>query len=81
MSGTFSHSERKYIEILRILRESRLPVGAKRLSELMAEQGFVMSARAIQYYLGHLDSKGFTRKGGNRGRVRTEQGLALQRHA
>ncbi len=76
MSGTFSHSERKYIEILRILRESRQPVGAKRLSELMAEQGFVMSARAIQYYLRHLDSKGFTRKVGNMGRVLTEQGLS-----
>ena len=41
-------TERKYIEILRILKEHRDPVGAKRLSELMAERGFVLSDRAVQ---------------------------------
>ena len=39
-------SERKYLELLRILAESHEPLGAKRLSEKMAERGFVLSDRA-----------------------------------
>ena len=68
-------TERKYIEILRILKEHRDPVGAKRLSELMAERGFVLSDRAVQYYLSYLDSMGFTEKVGNQGRILTPAGL------
>jgi len=69
------HTERKYIEILRILKEHRDPVGAKRLSELMSERGFVLSDRAVQYYLSYLDSMGFTEKVGNQGRILTPIGL------
>ena len=69
-------TERKYIEILRILKEYREPVGAKRLSELMADRGFVLSDRAVQYYLSYLDTAGFTEKVGNQGRVLTPLGLA-----
>lgn len=68
-------TERKYVEILRILKEHREPVGAKRLSELMAERGFVLSDRAVQYYLSYLDSMGFTEKIGNQGRILTPAGL------
>jgi repressor of nif and glnA expression len=68
-------TERKYIEILRILREHREPVGAKRLSELMAERGFILSDRAVQYYLSYLDAMGFTEKIGNQGRILTPLGL------
>lgn len=68
-------TERKYIEILRILKEHREPMGAKRLSELMSERGFVLSDRAVQYYLSYLDSMGFTEKVGNQGRVLTPIGL------
>jgi len=68
-------TERKYIEILRILKEHRDPVGAKRLSELMAERGFVLSDRAVQYYLSYLDSMGFTEKIGNQGRILTPAGV------
>ncbi len=67
-------TERKYIEILRILKEHSEPMGAKRLSELMAERGFVLSDRAVQYYLRYLDEMGFTRKVGNQGRVLTPYG-------
>jgi len=69
-------TERKYIEILRILREHQDPMGAKRLSELMAERGFVLSDRAVQYYLSYLDSMGFTEKVGNQGRILTPAGMA-----
>ncbi len=68
-------TERKYIEILRILKEHRDPIGAKRLSELMAERGFVLSDRAVQYYLSYLDTMGFTEKIGNQGRILTSAGL------
>jgi repressor of nif and glnA expression len=69
-------TERKYIEILRILKEHKEPVGAKRLSELMADRGFVLSDRAVQYYLSYLDTMGFTEKIGNQGRMLTPLGLA-----
>ncbi len=69
-------TERKYIEILRILREHQDPMGAKRLSELMAERGFVLSDRAVQYYLSYLDTMGFTEKIGNQGRILTPVGMA-----
>jgi repressor of nif and glnA expression len=68
-------TERKYIEILRILKEHREPVGAKRLSELMAERGFILSDRAVQYYLSYLDTMGFTKKVGNQGRILTAAGF------
>jgi hypothetical protein len=76
MRETDPGTERKCLEILRILRESRDPMGAKHLSELMGEQGFILSDRAVQYYLQHLDEMGFTRKVGNRGRVLTNRGIA-----
>ncbi|MDO8842322.1 DUF128 domain-containing protein [Methanocalculus sp.] len=76
MRETDPGTERKCLEILRILRESREPMGAKHLSELMGEQGFILSDRAVQYYLQHLDEVGFTRKVGNRGRVLTSLGIA-----
>ncbi|MBR1369300.1 hypothetical protein RJ53_07265 [Methanocalculus chunghsingensis] len=76
MRETDPGTERKCLEILRILRESPDPMGAKHLSELMAEQGFVLSDRAVQYYLQNLDEMGFTRKVGNRGRILTSLGIA-----
>jgi HTH-type transcriptional regulator, global nitrogen regulator NrpRI len=73
---TLIRTERKYIEILRILREHQEPMGAKRLSELMAERGFILSDRAVQYYLSYLDTMGFTEKIGNQGRILTPDGHA-----
>jgi repressor of nif and glnA expression len=69
-------SERKYLEILRILKEHREPMGAKRLSEVLAERGFVLTDRAVQYYLSYLDDTGFTQKVGNTGRILTRAGIA-----
>ena len=56
-------------------------MGAKRLSELMAERGFVLSDRAVQYYLSYLDAMGFTEKIGNQGRILTPLGIAETDHA
>lgn len=41
----------------------------------MAERGFILSDRAVQYYLSYLDAMGFSEKIGNLGRVLTPQGL------
>lgn len=73
---SFIRSERKCIEILRILKDHQEPVGAKRLSELMSERGFVLTDRAVQYYLSYLDDVGFTKKVGNRGRLLTPKGIS-----
>ncbi|WFN35757.1 NrpR regulatory domain-containing protein [Methanomicrobium antiquum] len=73
---SFIRSERKCIEILRILKEHQEPVGAKRLSELMTEHGFALTDRAVQYYLSYLDNMGFTRKIGNQGRILTPLGVS-----
>jgi repressor of nif and glnA expression len=78
---TFIRSERKMLEILRLIGESREPIGAKRLSELMAERGFILSDRAVQYYLQYLDELSFTYKVGNRGRLLTEKGRKEAEHA
>ena len=69
-------TEHKYIEILRILKDCQEPMGAKRLSELLAERGYVMTDRAVQYYLRYLDTRGFTEKVGNQGRILTATGIA-----
>jgi len=68
-------TEHKYIEILRILKEHQEPMGAKRLSEMLAERGYVMTDRAVQYYLRYLDTRGFTEKVGNQGRILTPAGI------
>jgi len=73
---SFIRSERKCVEILRILKEHQEPIGAKRLSELMSEHGFTLTDRAVQYYLSYLDEMGFTKKIGNHGRVLTSAGIA-----
>jgi hypothetical protein len=78
---TVLRTERKYVEILRILKEHREPLGAKRLSELMAEHGYVLSDRAVQYYLSYLDAMGFTEKVGNQGRILTPEGMAESENA
>lgn len=69
-------TEHKYIEILRILIDYQDPMGAKRLSELLAERGYVMTDRAVQYYLRYLDTRGFTEKIGNQGRILTKLGIS-----
>jgi hypothetical protein len=42
----------------------------------MAERGFVLSDRAVQYHLRYLDDMGFTEKVGNMGRILTPYGMA-----
>ena len=68
-------TERKLIEILRILDESDEAIGARMISASLSQRGYPIGERAVRHYLVLLDYKGFTTKIGNAGRVITEKGL------
>ncbi|HEX59853.1 MAG TPA: DUF128 domain-containing protein [Methanomicrobia archaeon] len=68
-------TRRKLLEILRILRESEMPLGARVISEELRRRGFNIKERAVRYHLSFLDAMGFTEKHGRRGRTITELGL------
>jgi HTH-type transcriptional regulator, global nitrogen regulator NrpRI len=68
--------EKKILLILRILRESPEPVGARIISRRMQDQGVVLSERGVRYHLQMMDDRGLTRLiGRHDGRTITEQGI------
>jgi len=68
-------TQRKLIEILRILDESDEAIGARMIAASLSQRGYPIGERAVRHYLVLLDYKGFTTKIGNAGRVITEKGL------
>ncbi|KAF0159268.1 MAG: hypothetical protein FD159_738 [Syntrophaceae bacterium] len=69
--------ERKVILILKILRESPEPMGARVIARRMLERNVQLSERTVRYHLKIMDERGLTQLVGRRdGRVITEQGLA-----
>jgi hypothetical protein len=66
--------QRKIIEILRILSETGMPVGARRIGDLLSERGYNLGERAVRYHLSLLDERGFTKKHGYLGRTITDLG-------
>ena len=52
--------ERKVISILRILKESPQPLGAKLLSIKLRDYGVELSERAVRYHLKIMDERGLT---------------------
>jgi len=69
--------EKKILLILRILRDSPEPIGARLISRGMLERGVILSERAVRYHLKLMDDRGLTRFiGRHDGRTITEQGLA-----
>ena len=68
-------TERKLIEILRILDETDEAIGARMIAASLSQRGYPIGERAVRHYLVLLDYKGFTTKIGNAGRVITEKGL------
>ncbi|HOW56538.1 MAG TPA: NrpR regulatory domain-containing protein [Smithellaceae bacterium] len=67
--------ERKVILILKILHESREPLGARVIARKMAERGVQLSERTVRYHLKIMDERGLTRLVGRRdGRMVTKQG-------
>ncbi len=68
-------SERKIIEILKILSEQKEPVGAKFIADQLKKRGIYLTEPTVRYYLRILDERGLTKNYGLRGRVITEKGL------
>lgn len=80
MTGVNKEKQRKIVEILKILRESKgngenSVIGARKIADALRIKGYEMSERVIRRYLSVLDAKGFTKKEGYAGRKITALGL------
>jgi repressor of nif and glnA expression len=67
--------ERKTIAIMRILRDSPEPLGARIISHYLKDYGIELSERAVRYHLKLMDERGFTESVGRDGRLITQLGL------
>lgn len=76
-----AETQRKLIEILRILSESNGEVGARKIAEELNRRGYNLGERATRYHLRMLDERGFTKKHGYLGRVITTMGEEELKHA
>lgn len=70
-----NESDRKEIEILRILSEFDNPVGSTLLKRELRKRGFLLSERTVRYHLQLLEARGFLFGHNRRGRTITSQGL------
>jgi repressor of nif and glnA expression len=68
-------TDRKMMEILRILAEHKDILGAKTIAEYLKNRGYDLGERAVRYHMGILDEKGFTERIGYAGRQITPDGL------
>jgi len=74
--------ERKITTILRILSESRTPLGSRVISKLLEELGISLGERAVRYHLKIMDERGLTRLVGHKdGRTITPAGLEELRNS
>ena len=69
-----SESERRMIEILRILNKQEKPTGSKLIADELKDKGFNLGERAVRHHMQILDEKGYTEKMGYSGRRITELG-------
>jgi hypothetical protein len=76
-----AETQRKLIEILRILSETTEEMGARKIAEEMNRRGYNLGERAVRYHLRMLDERGFTKKHGYLGRVLTALGEDELKHA
>jgi len=67
-------SQRRLIEILRVIESASTPVGARAISDCLSSRGYDLGERAVRYNLKILDELGFTKKKGYSGRVLTPTG-------
>lgn len=68
-------TDRKMMEILRILADREEILGAKTIAAELRKQGYDLGERAVRYHMRILDEKGFTERKGYAGREITEKGL------
>jgi len=67
-------SQRRLIEILRVIENASAPIGARAISDCLSSRGYDLGERAVRYNLKILDELGFTKKKGYSGRVLTPMG-------
>lgn len=73
--------ERKIISILRVLQESREPVGGRLIARELRDRGVELGERAVRYHLKLMDERGLTALVGRDGREITETGREELRNA
>jgi len=73
--------ERKFVSILRILKDTQEPVGARIIAQRLKDYGVDLRERAVRYHLKIMDERGLTRLVGRDGRLITEQGKEELRNA
>jgi len=66
--------ERKTIAIMRILRDSPEPLGARVIAQSLKDHGVELGERAVRYHLKLMDERGFTESVGRDGRLITQLG-------
>lgn len=72
--GKTHMSQRRLIEILRVVESAGIPVGARAISDTLCSRGYDLGERAVRYNLKILDELGFTKKNGYSGRMITPLG-------
>jgi HTH-type transcriptional regulator, global nitrogen regulator NrpRI len=68
-------TDRKMMEILRILADRSEVLGAKTIAEELRRKGYDLGERAVRYHMRILDEKGFTERIGYAGRRITPEGI------
>lgn len=68
-------SQRRLVEILRVIDEADKPIGARAISDSLSLRGYELGERAVRYNLKILDELGFTKKQGYSGRTLTSLGV------
>lgn len=68
-------TDRKMMEILRILADKDDVLGAKTIAIGLKKRGYDLGERAVRYHMRILDEKGFTERKGYAGRKITSKGL------
>lgn len=75
VSSVPRETDKKMMEILRILAEHDKILGAKTIAEELKKKGYNLGERAVRYHMRILDEKGFTKRIGYSGRKITKKGL------
>jgi repressor of nif and glnA expression len=75
MGSDVQEVKRKVIAILKILRDSKVPLGARVIAQQIKNLGVELGERAVRYHLKLMDERGLTRLIGRDGRLITEAGI------
>jgi repressor of nif and glnA expression len=67
--------ERKVLSILKVLRDSKEPLGARVISHRLKDLGVDLGERAVRYHLKWMDERGITQLVGRDGRLITNKGI------